>query len=153
MNLLGCFSSCPSLVFLSLCWFSCCCYVHFSPHILQGFLCCVHITFLQYHFILDCIFYYIFSPYFFSCLVGFFCSRGKGPPHNCALFLSVERKSVQALQSSLLLRQNFFGCQKWRHLSHNVGFSFFIHSQLDAFSSNYYMWVHDIFLKFQLNDW
>ena len=44
----------------------------FSP-ISWSFLCCVRITFVRFHFILDCGFYCIFSTYFLlSCLVEFF---------------------------------------------------------------------------------
>ena len=45
------------------------------------------------------------------------------PPELCDL--SSCTGSVQSLQSCLLLK-NFLRCPNWRHLSHKVGFSFFI---------------------------
>ena len=47
---------------------------------LVPYCCCICITFVKSHFILDCGFYYIFSTYFLvSCLVGFFAVEAKIP--------------------------------------------------------------------------
>ena len=94
----------------------------FSPYTLM-FLCCVRITFVLSHFILDCGFYYIFFTYFFVfCLVGFFAVDAKDLPTSVCSSLLQRLCAVSA--EFLVVSAKFF----WKHLSHKVGFSFFIFS-------------------------
>ena len=70
----------------------------------QYFHCCVGITFVKSHFILDCGFYCIFFTYFFvSCLVGFFTVEAEVSPQLCIL------PSHRGFAQSLLPLQYFLG--------------------------------------------
>ena len=73
--------------------------------------------------------WYIFQISFCLQSCVFFCNRSKGPSTQLCTLPSC-RGSALSLQSSLLLLQNFLGCQNWRDLSQNVGFSFFIRSSI-----------------------
>ena len=76
----------PSLVLLSLCYSSCCCWVHLSYHSISFAVYALHLSSLILFWIVASILH-IFS-YFQSCRV--LCIRGKGSPHNCTFFLPKE---------------------------------------------------------------
>ena len=81
---------------------------------------------------------YILYIFFVFCLVGFFSVEAKDLP------TIVHSPFLHSLQSFLMLLQNFLGFPRLEASFTSSWFLFF-HSQLDAFSSNYYMWVQDVF--------